>query len=249
MNSALALLVAAPIVGSFLGVVIQRLPDGGQIVAGRSKCPHCGVALAARDLVPVASWLAARGRCRYCAAWLGWFYPGVELASLAIALISLAVDHGVMAWVDWAFGCWLLTLGWIDLRRWILPDALTLPLIFAGMAVTWEFSHGDWHDRSAGVVCGFLFLWGVAACYRYWRGRDGLGLGDAKLFAACGAWVGLSGLPSVLLAAAVAALLTAGAMRLAGKEIGRHSALQFGPFLAAGGWAVWLFGPLAFSGG
>ena len=244
MNNALALIVVAPVVGSFLGVVIERLPDGERLVGGRSHCSHCGAALTPRDLVPVASWLAARGRCRHCGARLGWFYPGVELASAAIALVSLWFDRGAMAWIDWGFGCWLLVLGWIDMRRWVLPDALTLPLILAGLAAAWLFAPGELLDRAVGAACGFLFLWAISALYRRWRGRDGLGLGDAKLFAAAGAWVGASGLPSVLFGGALAALAAAGCLAATGRHLDRFSALPFGPFLALAIWIVWLVGPL-----
>ena len=220
--SAFALIVVAPFVGSFLGVVIRRLPDHESIVRGRSHCQHCGIGLTPRDLIPLASWLAARGRCRHCGTWLGWFYPGVELASVAIALVSLWLDSGVAAWLDWGLGCWLLVLGWIDVRRWVLPDALTLSLVLAGIAAAWWFAHGELHDRSVGAVGGLLFLWAVGALYRRWRGRDGLGFGDAKLFAAGGAWVGASGLPSVLFGAAVAALVVAGGLALALPRVNRR---------------------------
>jgi leader peptidase (prepilin peptidase)/N-methyltransferase len=95
-------------------------------------------------------------------------------------------------------------------------------------------------------MCGYLLLWAVAWVYRRLRGRDGLGLGDAKLLAAAGAWVGAGGLPSVLAGAAIAALAAAGGMMLAGRRLDRHTALPFGPFLAAATWLVWLFGPIAY---
>jgi leader peptidase (prepilin peptidase)/N-methyltransferase len=202
--------------------------------------------LTVRDLVPLASWLTLRGRCRHCGAWIGWFYPAVELAALAIAVVSVTVTRGYDAWVAAALGWWLLALGWIDWRRFILPDALTLPLIVLGLAAAWGLAPDELWDRLAGAVCGYLLLWGVAWLYRRLRGRDGLGLGDAKLLAAAGAWVGAGGLPSVLAGAAIAALAAAGGMMLAGRRLDRHTALPFGPFLAAATWLVWLFGPIAY---
>jgi len=238
------LVAAALPAGSFLGVVIDRLPSE-EAPDGRSRCAHCGATLTARDLVPLASWVATKGRCRHCGAWLGWFYPGVELAALAIAILSLAADRGADAWIDAAFGWWLLVLGWIDWRHGILPDALTLPLIPLGLAVAGWFEPENLPDPLLGVACGYVGLWLVAWVYRRLRGREGLGRGDAKLLAAGGAWVGASGLPTVLAGAALAALVAAGAMMLAGRRLDRYSALPFGPFLAAAIWLVWLAGPIA----
>ena len=232
--------------GSFIGVVVDRLPDRVPMMVQRSRCDACGTALTVRDLVPLASWLAMRGRCRYCGVWVGWFYPGVELAALGIALLSLTADRGVDAWIDAALGWWLLALGWIDWRHSILPDLLTLPLIAMGLVAAWGLAPGELRDRVAGAACGYLGLWLVAWVYRRLRGREGLGLGDAKLLAASGAWVGAVALPSVLAGAALAALLVAGGMMLAGIRLDRHSALPFGPFLAAATWLVWLCGPLTY---
>ena len=237
---------AALFVGSFLGMVIDRLSDDLPIAAPRSSCACCGTVLTARDLVPVASWLTTGGRCRHCGVWLGWFYPAVEVAALVIALLSLAVDRGVYAWIDAGLGWWLLTLAWIDWRRFLLPDALTLPLILLGLAYAGAFSPEDLPDPLLGAACGYFGLWLVAWLYRRLRGREGIGLGDAKLLGAAGAWVGASGLPSVLAGAAIGGLAAAGALRLAGHRLDRHSALPFGPFLAAAAWLVWLFGPIAY---
>lgn len=237
--------VALP-VGSFVGVLIDRLPEAEGPTGPRSQCTHCGTALTARDLVPLASWLATRGRCRHCGAWIGWFYPAVELAALAIAALSLGVDRGFDAWIDAALGWWLLALGWIDWRHRILPDALTLPLVVLGLAVAGVVEPERLWDPLLGVVFGYAGLWAVAWLYRLLRHREGLGLGDAKLLAASGAWAGLTGLPSVLAGAALAGLAAAGAMMLAGRRLDRYSALPFGPFLAAVTWLVWLYGPISY---
>ena len=195
-------------IGSFIGVVIIRVPDGLSLL-GRSRCVACEATLTVRDLAPLASWLAAGGRCRRCGARIGGFYPGVELAALAVAVVSVAVDRGGDAWIDATLGWWLLALGWIDWRRLILPDALTLPLIALGLAATYLAPDELW-DRVAGAAAGFLGLWAIAWLYRRLRGREGLGLGDAKLFAASGAWVGVGGLASVLAGAALGALRRGG---------------------------------------
>ena len=235
----LAVLVS-PFVGSFLGVLIRRLPEGRPIAWERSRCEDCGAVLGVRDLVPLFSWLAGRGRCRFCKVRLGWFYPGVELAALAIAMIAAIVDSGTDIWLDCALGWWLLALGWIDARHWLLPDALTLPLVIAGLGAALAFDPGGLTDRALGAAIGYLALRFVALLYRKFRGRDGLGEGDAKLLAAAGAWVGASGLPQVVLIAALAGLVAAAGARLAGARLSATSALPFGPFLALATWLVWL---------
>jgi leader peptidase (prepilin peptidase)/N-methyltransferase len=236
-------LAAAPFIGSFLGVLVRRLPEGRPLAWERSRCEHCGKALTARDLVPLVSWLAAGGRCRFCGQPLGWFYPGIELAALAVALVAIAADGGERTWVDCVLGWWLLALGWIDLRRWLLPDVLTLPLVVAGLLAAAILDPGQLTDRALGAAMGYLGFRLIASVYRALRGREGLGQGDAKLMAASGAWVGASALPQVILVAAVSTLLGAGCLRLAGMRLAAHSALPFGPFLAIATWLIWLFGP------
>lgn len=239
-----SLVIASPAIGSFLGVLIRRLPAGLPFARGRSRCETCGTALRTRDLVPIVSWLAAGGRCRYCGQRTGWFYPAVELTALGIALAAVLIDGGQRVWLDCLFGWWLLTLGWTDLRSWILPDVLTLPLIIAGLAAALVFDPDQLTQRALGAALGYLSLAAVAAVYRALRGREGLGGGDAKLLAASGAWLGAAGLPEVILMAALSALAIAALMRLAGNRLGRHSAMPFGPFLALATWVLWLLGPL-----
>jgi len=238
------LLLIAPFIGSFLGLIIQRLPEGLPIAFARSVCDECGVRLQTRDLVPVLSWLWQKGRCRYCGHPLGWFYPGVELAAVAIALSAVLVDGGEGAWLDCLLGWWLLTLGWIDLRRWLLPDVLTLPLVLAGLAAAAAFDPTGLTQRALGAAVGYTSLAAVAALYQKLRGHEGLGRGDAKLLAASGAWVGVAALPQVILVASLLALLIAAGLRLTGIRLGARSAMPFGPFLALATWVVWLSAPL-----
>ena len=238
--AAWSVVLVSPFIGSFVGVLIRRLPEDRPIAWERSRCESCGATLGIRDLVPFFSWLAQRGRCRFCNARLGWFYPGVELAALAIAIIAAMVDTGTEVWLDCLLGWWLLALGWIDARRWLLPDVLTLPLVIAGLAAALAFDRAGLIDRALGVALGYLALRVIAYLYRKARGRDGLGQGDAKLLAAAGAWVGASALPQVILIAALTGLFAAACMRLAGVRLGAASALPFGPFLALATWLVWL---------
>ncbi len=240
----LFMLLAAPCVGSFLGVVAVRLPAGRSVLRGRSACPHCGEVLGFLDLVPILGWRLARGRCRHCGAAISWAYPAIEVAALIVAVWSLAVLPGWLAWAGSLLGWSLIALAVIDARHLLLPDALTLPLVPAGLAIAWFVDPAKLPGHALGAAAGFLALAAVGIVYRRLRGREGIGLGDAKLFAAAGAWVSWEGLPSTLLLAAAGAL--AGHLlgaRLTGRRLeGRE--LPFGPYLAAALWLVWLYGPV-----
>jgi leader peptidase (prepilin peptidase)/N-methyltransferase len=242
--SQLILLIAAPFIGSFLGVVIERLPAHRPLLIARSRCDYCDATLGVRDLIPLMSWLATRGRCRHCGAWVGWFFPLVELAALGIAVWAVTAVPGWLIWPTTGFGWTLLALGWIDQRSYLLPDALTLPLAVAGLLVVWLIGSVPVIDHVIGAIAGFLALTAVAYLYRAVRRRDGLGGGDAKLFAAIGAWVGWQGLPTVILYAAVSGLLWALIRQARGKPVRMAGRLPFGPHLCLAGWLVWLYGPL-----
>jgi len=227
-------IIAAPFVGSFLGVVIRRLPAGDEIVAARSRCDHCGTVLGPRDLVPLLSWAKARGRCRHCGAGLGWFYPVIELAAIAVAVSSVVAHGGDPArlWLDCFLGWTLLAIAWIDVEHLILPDILTLPLLLAGLAVAgWE-APGRLGDHALAAACGYLLFRGIAYFYRRLRGRDGLGEGDAKLLAAGGAWLGLLSLDMLILVAAGIGLTGAALRWLGGKPLDGASTVPFGAALA-----------------
>lgn len=234
------LLISAPFVGSFLGVVARRLPAGRPILLGRSACDRCGRSLAAAELVPLFSYLLQRGRCRCGEARLDRFYPVIELAALAVVLSALPVAAGAELWLSAALGWTLLTLAAIDLAEQILPDVLTLPLLGAGLAATLWRTPDALLDHLIGAALGFLALVALNRLYRAIRGRDGLGLGDAKLLAAAGAWLGWAALPEVLLAAALAGLAGALVASWQGVALGAQSRIPFGPCLALGFWLCWL---------
>lgn len=236
--------LAAPFIGSFLGVLVTRLPGDEPVMWGRSACESCGHPLGALDLVPLASWLATRGRCRYCGAAIGRFYPAIELGATAIALWAASIADGGLLWATCILGWALLTLALIDLRAGILPDILTLPLLVLGLGVTYLSDASRLADSAIGAVAGFLFFASIRWLYRRLRGREGIGLGDAKLLAAAGAWVAWDGLPSVVFVAAVLGLGAALVMALRGRRITGDLSLAFGPALCAGLWIVWLYGPL-----
>jgi leader peptidase (prepilin peptidase) / N-methyltransferase len=243
LESSLAL-VLAPFVGSFLGVVVERLPAGRPIAFGRSACDHCGETLRARDLVPLFSYLALRGRCSCGRARLSWLHPGIELAALAIALSAATVLSGWLMWVSLGLGWTLLTLAAVDARELVLPDVITLPLIPVGLLVTWMIDPRLLVGHAVGALAGFVTFAAIAGAYRRVRGRDGLGLVDAKLLAAAGAWLGWQALPSVVMIAAASGLALALATSLGGGKLVMTSRIAFGPHLALAFWLVWLFGPV-----
>jgi leader peptidase (prepilin peptidase)/N-methyltransferase len=238
-----AVLLAAPFVGSFLGVLIDRLPAGRAVLAGRSRCAACGATLGAKDLVPVVSWLWRRGQCAHCRAELGAFYPLIELAALAVALSAAWLLSGWLLPVSCALGWTLLTLAAIDQRHFLLPDVLTLPLIPAGLLVAWAIDPALVLRHVVGAVAGFAAFAAIAFVYRRLRRREGLGLGDAKLLAAAGAWLGWHALPGVVVLAALCALAVALARTVAGGTLSATTKVAFGSYLALAFWLVWLLGP------
>jgi leader peptidase (prepilin peptidase)/N-methyltransferase len=241
----LAPVIVSPIIGSFLGVLIRRLPAGERVARGRSHCESCGRALGPAELVPLLSFLALRGKCRQCRARIDLFHPAVELAALGVAIWAACIDDGIRLWADCSLGWALLALGWIDARHMVLPDMLTLPLILAGLGFALIVEPGSIADHAAGAAIGWLIFWAVARLYRAVRGRDGLGEGDAKLLAAAGAWVTWTGLGPVMLLAAGTGLLAALGQRLRGGRPTAATVIPFGPPLAFATWLVWLYAPLS----
>jgi leader peptidase (prepilin peptidase)/N-methyltransferase len=240
----IAPLLLSPIIGSFLGVLIRRLPRGEAVVATRSRCESCNRTLTARDLIPIVSYLASRGKCRHCGVSLGLFYPAVELAAVAVAVWAVASDNGLYLWADCILGWSLLALAWIDIEHMVLPDVLTLPLIMAGLVFAWVTDPAQIADHAAGAIIGWLLFTALARLYRLLRGRDGLGEGDAKLLAAGGAWITWTGLGPIMLTAAIIGLGygIAGAMR--GGKLRAGTAIPFGPPLALATWLIWLYPPM-----
>ncbi len=237
-------MLAAPFIGSFLGVLVTRLPAGKSVTGGRSSCDHCAHPLGIADLVPIASWLAARGRCRYCGAKLSLLYPGIELGALAVALWAATVAQGWVLWISCGLGWDLLALVLIDWRDGLLPDALSLPLIPLGLFAAYLADPSSVLPHALGALAGFAVFALIRWLYRRLRGREGLGFGDVKLLAAAGAFVSWDGLPSVVLIAAIAGLAFALGGSLTGRKLALDQRLAFGPGLCLGTWLVWLYGPL-----
>lgn len=225
------------------------LPPPLTLSVPRSACPACNTPIAAWHNVPVVSWVTLRGRCAACRAPISWRYPMVELAT---GILS--------AWVAWHFGVgvnagcallvtWtLVALTGIDVDHQLLPDSITLPLLWAGLlaAVVFGAAGGQSlpvapRDAILGAAAGYLSLWSVFQAFRLVTGKEGMGYGDFKLFAALGAWLGWRLLPLVIvLAAATGAVLGILMIVLRGRD--RAAPMPFGPYLAAAGWLAMMYG-------
>ena len=248
------------VIGSFLSVVAHRLPimlerawrdefsgtaDQPQAEDGlparynlwlpRSACPHCRHVLRAWENIPVVSYVLLRGRCSACKAHVSVRYPLLEIASAACAAGALAVfGPGAMALAAFGLCAALLATSAIDIDTHLLPDSLTLPLLWAGLIVNFNGMFASLHSAVAGAIAGYLVLWVVHWVFKLVRGIEGMGYGDFKLLAALGAWLGWAALPQIVLIAAV----TGAVVGLAATWRGRmrfEEPLPFGPFLAAGG--------------
>ncbi|MDH5750657.1 MAG: A24 family peptidase, partial [Rhodospirillales bacterium] len=168
--------------------------------------------------------------------------------SAGVALWAALIFEGWLFWVSCGLGWALLTLSAADARHFMLPDKLTLPLIVAGLAFSYAHAPSFLFHHILGAAIGFTIFYAVSYCYRKIRGREGLGLGDAKLMAGAGAWLGWGGLPSVVLWGGFSALIWAiGRGFVSGNKLTGDTALPFGPFLTLGIWLVWLYGPFTLS--
>jgi len=264
-------------IGSFLNVVIYRLPimlerewraQAAELIPGdssattmvptpkeryslitpRSSCPTCKAPIKAWQNIPVISWLILRGRCAACQAPISVRYPLVELAT---GILS--------AWVAWHFGfgtaaacalgvTWaLIALTGIDLDHQLLPDGITLPLLWAGLLAAVVFGSVAQaplpvppREAIIGATVGYLSLWAVFHAFRLITGKEGMGYGDFKLFAALGAWLGWKVLPLVIILSAATGAVVGILMILRGRD--RAVPMPFGPYLAAAGWLAMLYG-------
>lgn len=227
-------LVLGAVAGSFLATLAVRWPRG-QDLGGRSACDACGRALNWAELIPLFSALLQRGRCRNCGARIYPDHAAVEWGCAVVGAVALGLAPGV-AGAGWAlFGWLLITLAALDTRHFWLPDKLTLTLGAAGLLVGGLTTGMSLLDRGIGAAAGFGSLWAIGAAYRAVRHRDGLGLGDAKLLAAIGAWLGWQALPFVLLCASIIGLMAA----VIGGDMRRTQPVAFGAALAAGAVPGW----------
>jgi leader peptidase (prepilin peptidase)/N-methyltransferase len=255
-------------IGSFLNVVIHRLPlmmqresdnycalEAGQperhttrynLMVPRSACPHCQHQLTALENIPVFSWLALRGKCSNCKAPISPRYPLVELLTAALSVL-----------VVWQFGSgWqglggllllytLIALTFIDFDTQLLPDDLTYPLLWAGLLLNVNSTYVSLHSAVIGAAAGYLALWSIYWAYKLLRKREGMGYGDFKLLAALGAWLGWTMLPAIVLMASLVGSVVGIALMVLNRR-GLDYQIPFGPYLAAAGLICFLYrAPLA----
>lgn len=263
-------LVVSLVVGSFLNVVILRLPvmmdrawrqecravlDSPEITGLQgevslihppSTCPRCGHRIRAHENVPVISWLVMRGRCSACRERISMRYPLVETLT---ALLSLAVvwhlgptwQAGMALLFTWA----LVALTVIDLDHQLLPDSITLPLLWLGLVLNAFGTFVPLETALWGAVFGYLSLWSVYWAFKLLTGKEGMGYGDFKLLAALGAWLGWQALPTIIVLSSFIGAVV-GITLIVLRRQGRDAPIPFGPFLAAAGWTSLLFeGPLS----
>lgn len=252
------------IVGSFLNVVIHRLPKmlergwaaqcaelrgeppesapAYNLVVPRSACPGCGHRIGALENIPVVSWLALRGKCSACGIRIPVRYPAVELIAGGLAVLAVlrfgptwqALAACVLLWA-------LVALTFIDYDTQFLPDDLTLPLVWAGLLVNLGGGFVPLRDAVIGAVAGYLSLWSVYWLFKLIRGKEGMGYGDFKLLAALGAWLGWKVLPAIiLLSSAVGAVIGIALVLVKGRD--HQLPLPFGPYLAIAGALALFFG-------
>jgi leader peptidase (prepilin peptidase)/N-methyltransferase len=250
-------------VGSFLNVVVHRLPLMQQrqweaeaaeilgqptpeqprfnLLVPRSRCPHCGHQISARENIPVLSWLALRGRCSACHAPISPRYPLVELATALLSLLVLAmlgpgVKMLLALGVTWA----LIALTLIDFDTQYLPDDITLPLMWAGLLANIGGMFTPLPSAVLGAALGYLSLWSIYWIFRLLTGREGMGYGDFKLLAALGAWMGWLSLPLILLFSSVVGSVIGLGYLIARRQ---SAPFAFGPYLAIAGFISLLWGP------
>jgi leader peptidase (prepilin peptidase)/N-methyltransferase len=253
------------LVGSFLNVVILRLPrrlewewkrDAREvleepeiydppppgIVVERSHCPHCKTALSWYENIPLFSWLALRGKCRHCKAPISPQYPIVELLTALLAVASVwRFGFGWQGFGAALLSCYLVALSGIDLRTRLLPDQLTLPLMWLGLIGSLDNLYMPAKPALLGAIAGYVSLWLVWWLFKQITGKEGMGRGDFKLLAALGAWVGLNGvLPIILISSLVGAVVGSAWLAMRGRD--RATPIPFGPYLAIAGWIVFFWG-------
>jgi leader peptidase (prepilin peptidase) / N-methyltransferase len=233
------------IFGSFLNVVIARLPRGESIVAPPSRCPRCQVPIRPWDNIPVLSFLLLRGRCRSCRKPISWRYPAVELtAGILLLLLARRAEHPALFVAHAAFLLALVAVAWIDFDTRTIPDAVTIPGVGLGLAAS-LFGPPGIGAALAGALAGGLSLWLVGFAYERATGVPGMGGGDVKLAAMMGAFLGMGGVFGAIFLASFAGSLF-GLLLIARGQGDRRSAIPFGTFLAPSAVALLLYGDSLF---
>lgn len=253
-------------IGSFLNVVIHRLPimlerewqaeylgyfnpetqqqqeERYNLMVPRSACPHCGHAITAMENIPLLSWLWLKGRCRECQAPISARYPLVELLTALLSLVVAATYPPGWALLAALLLTWVLVaLTFIDLDKMLLPDQLTLPLLWGGLLFNLTGGFVPLTDAVIGAMAGYLVLWSLYWAFKLLTGKEGMGYGDFKLLAALGAWLGWQALPIVLLLSSLVGAFIGISLILL-RNHHQNKPIPFGPYLAIAGWIALLWG-------
>ncbi len=251
-------------IGSFLNVAIYRIPimmqresenylalendqppphtERYNLITPRSACTSCAHKLSLADNIPLLSFALLKARCRYCKARISWRYPSVELLTAVLsALVIWHLGSGI-AGISGLILLWMLiAMSFIDLDTQLLPDELTLPLMWLGLLINLDGTFVPLRDAVIGAAAGYIFLWLVYWMFFAATGKEGIGYGDFKLLAALGAWMGWMMLPLIVLLSSVVGA-TVGLLMIALKRHHRDSPIPFGPFLATAGLLALLIG-------
>ncbi len=255
------------LVGSFLNVVIHRLPimmqrswreqcrevlelpndeppeaEAVTLIRPRSRCPHCNYTIRAIDNIPLLSFALLKGRCSNCGKSISWRYPVVEALTAVLSLI-VAWRLGFTMSAGWALlltWC-LIALSFIDLDHQILPDNITLPVLWLGLLANIFATFTDLQSAVVGAIAGYVSLWLVFHAFKLLTGKEGMGFGDFKLLAAFGAWLGWQSLPLIILLSAFTGAVI-GILLIALRGRDRDLPMPFGPYLSLAGWIALLWG-------
>ncbi|TDJ32323.1 MAG: prepilin peptidase [Gammaproteobacteria bacterium] len=253
------------LVGSFTNVVALRLPrrmqwqwrqqcaelleqsppDGVKppdLVFQRSRCTHCGHGIRPWENIPILSFVFLRGRCSKCGKRISWQYPTVELVcGILTAAVAWRFGFSIQAAAAMVFSWAAIALAVIDIREQLLPDDITLPLLWLGLLLSVKHVFTSPQDAIIGATAGYLSLWLIYHLFRLLTKKEGMGYGDFKLFAAIGAWFGWQFLvPTILLSAVAGAVVGMTQIMMAGRD--RSEPIPFGPYLAAAGWVAMMWG-------
>ncbi len=264
LAATLAALLFGLLIGSFLNVVVYRLPvmaqreldnyiaheagkdlphpDRFNLMVPRSACPHCGHQITALENIPIVSWLFLRGKCSACKAPISPRYPIVEaVTGLLSAVLIWHFGSGWLGLASLAFAYFLIAMTLIDYDTKTLPDDLTYPLLWLGLLVNLNGTIVPLRDAVIGAMAGYLALWTVYWLFKLATGKEGMGYGDFKLLAALGAWMGWAMLPTIIImSSVVGAIVGISLIVFAGRDRNNH--IPFGPYLAAAGMIALLYG-------
>ncbi|PQO88836.1 prepilin peptidase [Massilia phosphatilytica] len=264
LAATLAALLFGLLIGSFLNVVVYRLPvmaqheldnyiaheagkdlphpDRFNLMVPRSACPHCGHQITALENIPIVSWLFLRGKCSACKAPISPRYPIVEaVTGLLSAVLVWHFGSGWLGLASLAFAYFLIAMTLIDYDTKTLPDDLTYPLLWLGLLVNLNGTIVPLRDAVIGAMAGYMALWAVYWLFKLATGKEGMGYGDFKLLAALGAWMGWTMLPTiVILSSVVGAIVGISLILFARRD--RNNPIPFGPYLAAAGMIALLYG-------